>query len=306
MNRRCVAKHLLRARLSALLRAFNSARRIAFILVISTHKRDWGHARDYVEAMWLMLQQDTPEDYVIATGKQHSVRDFVCAVAQKLGIDLRWEGKGQDEVAIDAATGERIVAIDPRYFRPAEVENLLGNAAKAREKLGWAPRTTFDELVTEMVREELEIAKMESSGKRQICSFICAKPRQRMKTIPEDISLASENLDPETTSFDVVVPSGRSLAGNTLWNLFGNCFPVVVAVVCLPMLKRGLGTERLGIISLAWVVIGYFSLFDLGLSRALTKLVAERIGQRRQAGNPVLDLDFAFPHDQRGAGRVVF
>ena len=100
-------------------------------------KRDWGHARDYVEAMWLMLQQDSPEDYVIATGKQHSVRDFVCAVAQKLGIGLRWEGKGQSEAAFDLATGERIVAIDPRYFRPAEVENLLGNAAKAREKLGW-------------------------------------------------------------------------------------------------------------------------------------------------------------------------
>jgi O-antigen/teichoic acid export membrane protein len=109
-----------------------------------------------------------------------------------------------------------------------------------------------------------------------------------MKIIPQEIPLASENLDPETTSFDVAVPSGRSLAGNTLWNLFGNCFPVVVAVVCLPMLKRGLGTERLGIISLAWVVIGYFSLFDLGLSRALTKLVAERIGQRRQLEIPSL------------------
>jgi GDPmannose 4,6-dehydratase len=130
-------------------------------------RRDWGHARDYVEAMWLMLQQDGPEDYVIATGKQHSVRDFVCAVAQKLGISLRWEGKGQNEAAFEAGTGERIVAIDPRYFRPAEVENLLGNAAKAREKLGWTPRTSFDELVTEMVREELEIAKMETSGKRQ-------------------------------------------------------------------------------------------------------------------------------------------
>lgn len=130
-------------------------------------RRDWGHARDYVEAMWLMLQQDRPEDYVIATGKQHSVRDFVCAVAQKLGIGLRWEGKGQNEAAFDVATGERIVAIDSRYFRPAEVEDLLGNAAKAREKLGWTPRITFDELVTEMVREELEIAKMESSGKRQ-------------------------------------------------------------------------------------------------------------------------------------------
>ena len=104
-----------------------------------------------------------------------------------------------------------------------------------------------------------------------------------MKIIPQEISLASENLDPETTSFDVAVPSGRSLASNTLWNLFGNCFPVVVAVVCLPLLKRGLGTERLGIMSLAWVLIGYFSLFDLGLSRALTKLVAERIAQRRQS-----------------------
>ena len=109
-----------------------------------------------------------------------------------------------------------------------------------------------------------------------------------MKTISQEISLAPENLDPETTSFDVAVPSGRSLAGNTLWNLFGNCFPVVVAVVCLPILKRGLGTERLGIISLAWVVIGYFSLFDLGLSRALTKLVAERIGQGRQPEIPSL------------------
>jgi GDPmannose 4,6-dehydratase len=130
-------------------------------------RRDWGHARDYVEAMWLMLQQDSPEDFVIATGKQHSVRDFVCAVAQKLGIALCWEGAGESEAAFDAKTGARIVAIDPRYLRPAEVDNLLGNAAKAREKLGWFPRITFDELVNEMVREELEIARMETSGKRQ-------------------------------------------------------------------------------------------------------------------------------------------
>ena len=130
-------------------------------------RRDWGHARDYVEAMWLMLQQDSPEDFVIATGKQHSVRDFVCAVAQKLGIALRWEGTCESEAAFNAKTGARIVAIDPRYLRPAEVDNLLGNAAKAREKLGWFPRITFDELVTEMVREELEIARMETSGKRQ-------------------------------------------------------------------------------------------------------------------------------------------
>jgi GDPmannose 4,6-dehydratase len=130
-------------------------------------RRDWGHARDYVEAMWLMLQQDRPEDFVIATGKQHSVREFVCAVAQKLAIVLRWEGKGEREAAFDAKTGKRVVAVDPRYFRPAEVDNLLGNAAKAREKLGWTPRTTFDELVTEMVHKELEIAKLESSGKGQ-------------------------------------------------------------------------------------------------------------------------------------------
>jgi len=125
-------------------------------------RRDWGHARDYVEAMWLMLQQDSPEDFVIATGKQHSVRDFVCAVAQKLAIALRWEGAGETEAAFNAKTGARIVAIDPRYLRPAEVDNLLGNAAKAREKLGWIPRITFDELVNEMVREELEIARREN------------------------------------------------------------------------------------------------------------------------------------------------
>jgi GDPmannose 4,6-dehydratase len=125
-------------------------------------RRDWGHARDFVEAMWLMLQQDRPDDFVIATGKQHSVRDFVCAVAQKLGIALRWEGTGQNEAAFDANTGARIVAIDPRYLRPAEVDNLLGNAAKAKDKLGWTPRTTFDELVTEMVQEELKIARREN------------------------------------------------------------------------------------------------------------------------------------------------
>src|SRR6476620_103429 len=115
-------------------------------------RRDWGHARDYVQAMWLMLQQDRPEDFIIATGVQHSVRDFVCAAAGQLGIALQWKGTGQDEAAFDAKTRARIVAIDPRYLRPAEVDNLLGNAAKAREKLGWRPRTSFAELVAEMVR----------------------------------------------------------------------------------------------------------------------------------------------------------
>jgi GDPmannose 4,6-dehydratase len=120
-------------------------------------RRDWGHARDYVEAMWLMLQQGHPEDFVIATGVQHSVREFVCAVAHELGIAIRWQGTGSGEQGYDAKAGARIVAIDPRYFRPAEVDTLLGNAARAGEKLGWTPRTSFAELVAEMVREEREI-----------------------------------------------------------------------------------------------------------------------------------------------------
>jgi GDPmannose 4,6-dehydratase len=120
-------------------------------------KRDWGHARDYVEAMWLMLQQQHPEDFVIATGVQHSVREFVCAVARELGISIRWQGTDGKEEGFDSKTGGRIVAIDPRYFRPAEVDTLLGNAAKAQEKLGWSPRTSFSELVAEMVREERQL-----------------------------------------------------------------------------------------------------------------------------------------------------
>jgi GDPmannose 4,6-dehydratase len=128
-------------------------------------KRDWGHARDYVEAMWLMLQQDQPEDFVVATGVQHSVRDFVCVAARELGITLKWQGTGRNEEGFNSKTGERIVAIDPRYFRPAEVDNLLGDATKAKEKLGWRPRTTFAELVAEMVREELKIATLEESKK---------------------------------------------------------------------------------------------------------------------------------------------
>lgn len=128
-------------------------------------KRDWGHARDYVEAMWLMLQQDRAEDYVIATGAQHSVRDFVDAVARELGCVIRWQGSGSKEEGFDARTGKRIVAVDPRYIRPAEVDTLLGHAGKAAEKLGWTPRTSFAELVAEMVREESEIASRETSRK---------------------------------------------------------------------------------------------------------------------------------------------
>jgi GDPmannose 4,6-dehydratase len=121
-------------------------------------KRDWGHARDYVEMQWLMLQQDKPEDFVIATGVQYSVRDFVNAAAKELGLALHWQGQGVEEKAYDAA-GKCRVAVDPKYFRPTEVETLLGDPAKAREKLGWTPKTSFNELVTEMVREDLKAAE---------------------------------------------------------------------------------------------------------------------------------------------------
>lgn len=121
-------------------------------------KRDWGHARDYVEMQWLMLQQEKPEDFVIATGVQYSVRDFVNAAAKELGLALHWQGQGVEEKAYDA-TGKCLVAVDPKYFRPTEVETLLGDPTKAREKLGWTPKTTFEELVAEMVREDLKAAE---------------------------------------------------------------------------------------------------------------------------------------------------
>lgn len=124
-------------------------------------KRDWGHARDYVEMQWLMLQQDHPEDFVIATGVQYSVRDFVDAAAKELGITVRWKGQGIDEKGCWASSsGEKlIVAVDPRYFRPTEVETLLGDATKAKTKLGWTPQTSFGELVREMVQADLNAAE---------------------------------------------------------------------------------------------------------------------------------------------------
>lgn len=128
-------------------------------------KRDWGHAKDYIEMQWLMLQQDTPEDFVIATGMQYSVRDFVNFAAEELGINVRWEGDGVEEKGYDA-TGKCIVAVDPRYFRPTEVETLLGDASKAKEKLGWTPKITFKELVAEMVREDLKSAERDELVKR--------------------------------------------------------------------------------------------------------------------------------------------
>jgi len=127
--------------------------------------RDWGHARDYVEMQWLMLQQKKAEDYVIATGVQYSVRDFVDAAAEELGLMVRWVGKGVDEKGYDAS-GKCIVAVDPRYFRPTEVETLLGDATKARDRLGWTPKITFRELVAEMVRADLTSAERDELVKK--------------------------------------------------------------------------------------------------------------------------------------------
>lgn len=136
-------------------------------------KRDWGHARDYVEMQWLMLQQDAPEDYVIATGVQHSVREFVVMAAAELGIPLRFEGQGVEEKGYHAATGQCLVAIDPRYFRPTEVASLLGDPAKAREKLGWSPRITLEEMVAEMVRTDLLEAKRDALCRKEGFSTFC-------------------------------------------------------------------------------------------------------------------------------------
>ena len=128
-------------------------------------KRDWGHAKDYVEMQWLMLQQDQAEDFVIATGVQYSVRDFIEAAAGEVGIQLSWRGEGVEEKGYDAG-GKCIVSVDSRYFRPTEVESLLGDATKAREKLGWTPQISFKELVTEMMREDLKSAERDELVKR--------------------------------------------------------------------------------------------------------------------------------------------
>lgn len=128
-------------------------------------KRDWGHAKDYVEMQWLMLQQEKPEDYVIATGIQYSVRDFVNAAARELGMQIRWDGIGIDEKGYDG-NGKPIVVVDPSYFRPTEVETLLGDSRKAKEKLGWTPKINFQELVAEMVREDLKLAQLDELVKK--------------------------------------------------------------------------------------------------------------------------------------------
>ena len=128
--------------------------------------RDWGHARDYIEIQWLMMQQEQPDDFVIATGEQHSVREFVEIAAAKLGIEISWQGVGVEEIGTDAA-GNVVVRIDERYFRPTEVETLLGDPTKAREQLGWTPKITFEELVTEMVESDLKIAERDALVQRE-------------------------------------------------------------------------------------------------------------------------------------------
>ena len=128
--------------------------------------RDWGHARDYVEMQWLMLQQEAPDDFVIATGEQHSVREFISQAAKELGLAIQWEGEGVDERGRNLANGKTIVAVDPTYFRPTEVDTLLGDPSKAKEKLGWSPKTSFSELVREMVQADLEEAKRDDLVQR--------------------------------------------------------------------------------------------------------------------------------------------
>jgi GDPmannose 4,6-dehydratase len=128
--------------------------------------RDWGHAKDYVEAMWLMLQQDVPDDYVIACGEQHSVREFIEVAGRELSMDIEWQDSGIDEVGIDRSTGKQIVAVDPRYFRPTEVETLLGDPSKAKRQLGWEAKTPFLELVKEMVVADHEAAKRDALVKK--------------------------------------------------------------------------------------------------------------------------------------------
>ena len=125
-------------------------------------KRDWGHAADYVEMQWLMLQQEEPDDFVIATGKQHSVKEVIETSARQLGISIRWEGNGVKEKGVNEENNKIIVAVDPGYFRPTEVDNLLGDASKAREKLGWEPRISFKQLISEMVTEDMKEAQKDN------------------------------------------------------------------------------------------------------------------------------------------------
>ena len=124
-------------------------------------KRDWGHSKDYVRAMWLMLQQDTPDDYVVATGETRSVREFAECAFRAVGIEIEWQGEGVDTVGINKANGKTVVKVNPKFYRPAEVELLLGDPSKAEQKLGWKREISFDELVTRMAQNDLRLVKDE-------------------------------------------------------------------------------------------------------------------------------------------------
>ncbi|MBS0397957.1 MAG: GDP-mannose 4,6-dehydratase [Proteobacteria bacterium] len=130
-------------------------------------RRDWGHARDYVKAQWMMLQLPAAEDFVIATGKQHSVRDFVMEAARHVDMDIRWQGRGETEVGIDRRSGRGIVRVDPRYFRPTEVDSLLGDAGKAKHRMGWQAETSFSQLVAEMMQADLALARRDALVSRE-------------------------------------------------------------------------------------------------------------------------------------------
>ncbi len=130
-------------------------------------ERDWGHARDYVEGMWMILQQEEPDDYVLATGEKHSVREFTEKAFAHVGRRIEWRGSGVDEKGIDARSGQVLIAIDPRYFRPTEVDRLLGDPSKARQRLGWRHKTSFDDLVKEMIEADLAAARHEKDRKNR-------------------------------------------------------------------------------------------------------------------------------------------
>ena len=134
-------------------------------------KRDWGHAKDFVKAQWMILQHDTPDDFVISTGEQHTVREFVEKAAKLLGFEIEWKGQGINEVGIDTKTDKEIVAIDEKYYRPSEVQTLLGDSSKAKKELGWSPETSFDELVKEMIDYDIKLAKQESKTDKPFSYF---------------------------------------------------------------------------------------------------------------------------------------
>ena len=139
--------------------AINAGQQSALYLGNLNARRDWGHARDYVEGMWAILQQETPDDYVLGTGEMHSVREFTELAFKEIDVDIEWRGEGADEKGFNAASGEMLVSIDPKYFRPTEVDELLADASKAKKKLGWEHKTTFKELVSEMMAEDLAIVR---------------------------------------------------------------------------------------------------------------------------------------------------